>query len=135
RKLGAIDLEGWALANLASWRVEVGDLDGAAGELAAGLEKLAAAEDAMAAAAAIDTAAVILACRSRFADAALAWGAYEAAIADMGVPRDRLSTAEAAVADAQARSGSPSSSVSAPPARHCHSRMRSRSSCPAYVNP
>lgn len=41
-------------------------------------DKLLAAEDAMAAAAAIDTAAVILARRSRFADAALAWGAYEA---------------------------------------------------------
>ncbi len=107
RELGDIGLEGWALANLASWRVEGGDLDVATKELATGLSKLAAAEDAVDAAAAVETAAVILARRSRFADAALVWGAYEAAIADMGVPRDRASMAEAAVAATRDALGEP----------------------------
>jgi hypothetical protein len=95
------DLEGWTLANLAGWHLEEGDLDGAGAELAAGLSKLASAETALAAAHAVDTAAVILARRSQLADAAMAWGASDATIARVGAPRERNGTAEAAEAAAR----------------------------------
>ena len=76
-------------------------MDTAAAELAIGLSKLASAEDALSAAYGLDTAALILARRSQFADAAMAWGASDAAVTRMGAPRERDGAAEAAVAGAR----------------------------------
>jgi predicted ATPase/class 3 adenylate cyclase len=86
RELGDLPLEGWGLANLAEILAVSGDLDLAAAALVEGLTKLMKAEDAVAVADTLDTAGFLLSRQERWADAAFAWGASDAAHQRMAIP-------------------------------------------------